>query len=1314
MKNIYIFLSFLFLVLFTSGNTFSQSTANYSFSTGTAGSLVDMSSGTTQLVAAATDDGVSAVTNIGFDFWFMGTRYSQFSATSNGLMRFGSTVASATVYGSLYPGSFASYAMAAPFLGDFATSATGKVHYKVTGSAPNRVLVVEWLNMAMDYNSVTVDGTFQVLVYETTNNVEYRYGAMNYGNTTDGVSAVALQSNTTANLFISVDQDLLTTSTSVVTNKTNAVGPVANFTSASDGSRRTILFTAPSGGAAPTAMNFTGVTAIAMNVNWTDNSGDETGFAIYRSTDGGASYVYVTKTAANVVTYAATGLSPSSTYNWAVYSVTEVPGAGLTGSQATNSGTISGTKTIPGNYATITAAITDMKTNFLAGPTILELQAGYSSATETYPLDFASIGSTSSNTLIIRPAVGATGLSISGGNTTALVTISSGYVTIDGRPGGVGSAKELSILNTSSGPSVRFINDGNNSTLQYLFIKSINTSTTSGVVLFSTSATGFTGNSSNTISNCDISKNASNPSNLVYSLGTAAVPNMNNTITGCTLSEFSGVAVNISATGNTTGWTVTNNNIFNSISVATTQTGIIGASTTGTYTITGNTIGGSALGGSGTWTNTGNVVLQGISVTGGVAQINNNTICNLSGTLLGTTARTRGVNYTALVAGASISNNTIFNLSTMSTNTGYGGSAQPVVGISGAFGGFAAANIDQNLIYNLTAANTFANTVSNVACGIFLTNFSGTCSRNKIYDIKNKATGVTALQPPVADGIFCRFHTLAVVANNMISVGIGENTNTQFGGIQMVNANTSTNEHLYMYNSIYVGGTSGGTWSSFGFVRGDNGTTTFTHDPNLYNNIIVMDRSGGGSVNFAVANQGSTPSGANWTSDYNFYYCSDPSTIGQWGTTSYDFAGWKTISLMDANSVSTSTLTAANLFTNTATADLLIQSANVEAWYSNGNAYPNVNVNNDYQGNSRSTTVAGGATDLGADEFTASSTPPDVTQGGVLANSSTTTYTFAGRLLGSIDWGAGGTVPSGIAFKSFSGVNTPNAGAYPVGNCYWQVTATGGSGYTYDATFYYNDNALGTISAEADIRLCKSDDGGVSYTPYLTAGTGAGQYELNTTNNTIKVYGLTGFSIFAMTDVDNPLPVELTSFTSNIDVRNVDLNWSTASELNNTGFDIERKPVSANTWSKVGNVAGHGTTNNVSNYNFQDRNLQSGKYNYRLKQIDVNGNFKYYQLSNFVEIGIPGKFALSQNYPNPFNPSTKINYDLPFDSKVSIKIFDVTGKEVSSVLNQTQTAGYYTVNFNAASLASGVYFYQINANGGNQSFVKTLKMMLIK
>ncbi|MBK7446832.1 MAG: T9SS type A sorting domain-containing protein [Ignavibacteria bacterium] len=208
---------------------------------------------------------------------------------------------------------------------------------------------------------------------------------------------------------------------------------------------------------------------------------------------------------------------------------------------------------------------------------------------------------------------------------------------------------------------------------------------------------------------------------------------------------------------------------------------------------------------------------------------------------------------------------------------------------------------------------------------------------------------------------------------------------------------------------------------------------------------------------------------------------------------------------------------------------------------------------------------------------------------------------------------------------------------------------------------------------------------------------------VGTTNTDISTQGT------YVVDFNTALPVELASFTATTNRNAVSLNWSTATETNNAGFDVERKAATATEWTKVGNVAGNGTTSEVRNYTFTDR-ANTGTYNYRLKQLDVNGNFEYFNLSNEIEVGVPNSFDMSQNYPNPFNPSTKINYDLPVDGNVSIVLYDLTGRQVASIVNEVKTAGYYTVSFNASNLASGMYFYRISAS----NFVSTKKMVLVK
>jgi subtilisin family serine protease len=191
------------------------------------------------------------------------------------------------------------------------------------------------------------------------------------------------------------------------------------------------------------------------------------------------------------------------------------------------------------------------------------------------------------------------------------------------------------------------------------------------------------------------------------------------------------------------------------------------------------------------------------------------------------------------------------------------------------------------------------------------------------------------------------------------------------------------------------------------------------------------------------------------------------------------------------------------------------------------------------------------------------------------------------------------------------------------------------------------------------------------------------------------------------------VPVELTSFTVVANGNNVLLNWSTATELNNRGFEVERKSLAGN-FVSIGFVQGKGTTTEVQNYVFGDAGLPVGKYIYRLKQIDFDGTSEY-SSSIEVEVGLPAKFSLEQNYPNPFNPSTTINFSLAVDAAVSLKIFDILGQEVHSFINNEMKAGYHNYVFDASSLSSGIYFYQINAKGNNGiKFTNTKKMILTK
>ena len=186
------------------------------------------------------------------------------------------------------------------------------------------------------------------------------------------------------------------------------------------------------------------------------------------------------------------------------------------------------------------------------------------------------------------------------------------------------------------------------------------------------------------------------------------------------------------------------------------------------------------------------------------------------------------------------------------------------------------------------------------------------------------------------------------------------------------------------------------------------------------------------------------------------------------------------------------------------------------------------------------------------------------------------------------------------------------------------------------------------------------------------------------------------------------VPVELTSFAAFVSGKNVNLNWTTASEINNSGFEVERKSSNSD-WQKIGFVNGNGTTTEKQSYTYTDRNLTEGKFNYRLKQVDFNGTFEY---SNVVDVVVstPNKFELVQNYPNPFNPTTSISFNLPQAGNVKLAVYNLLGQEVQTLVNGFKEAGLHTVNFEAKNLNSGIYLYKLEANG----FSSVRKMTLLK
>jgi hypothetical protein len=262
----------------------------------------------------------------------------------------------------------------------------------------------------------------------------------------------------------------------------------------------------------------------------------------------------------------------------------------------------------------------------------------------------------------------------------------------------------------------------------------------------------------------------------------------------------------------------------------------------------------------------------------------------------------------------------------------------------------------------------------------------------------------------------------------------------------------------------------------------------------------------------------------------------------------------------------------------------------------------------------------------------------------------------------------------------------------------------------------------GVNAGNTDLRVAYSTDNRATWTamtqgtPHTTSLTSPPTTITPTALTTaIKLYsGNSASKIFvALAKVSgtttNTLPVELTSFEAVVNNKIVTLVWNTATENNSAVYEVERKKISAAQWEKIGTLPAAGSSSSPKHYNFIDSDVSSGSYSYRLKMIDLDGTYTYSD-EQTATIGLPAKFALLQNYPNPFNPSTRIEYAVSEPALVQLKVFSITGDLIKTLVNEHKDAGYFSVEFNASEIPSGVYFYELS--GGGSQIVK--KMMILK
>jgi photosystem II stability/assembly factor-like uncharacterized protein len=270
------------------------------------------------------------------------------------------------------------------------------------------------------------------------------------------------------------------------------------------------------------------------------------------------------------------------------------------------------------------------------------------------------------------------------------------------------------------------------------------------------------------------------------------------------------------------------------------------------------------------------------------------------------------------------------------------------------------------------------------------------------------------------------------------------------------------------------------------------------------------------------------------------------------------------------------------------------------------------------------------------------------------------------------------------------------------GGTNWTTTNAGGFGLMRSLHIFNPDSAYVVGTPE---QIFKTTNSGSTWVEDFTSGYQVALYKIKfLENNTGIICGSQGKFLIKLDYV----PVELTSFSATAAGNNVYLIWATATEMNNSGFNIERSTNNSD-WENIGFVPGFGTSTEPRTYSYNDAQLSTGLYSYRLKQIDFDGSFEYSDVVR-VEVLNPNGYLLAQNYPNPFNPSTTIEFSVAGNEMVNLTVYNLLGEKVAELVNEVLSAGQYKVNFNAAGLASGIYIVKMTSG----SFVESRKMNLLK
>ncbi len=1265
----------------------------------------------------------STLTNIGFDFWYMGQRYTQFNANVNGIIDLdqysSATGAPLGEYDADNVKFFSQPLTVAPLYDSLAVpgggSLSNNIKYEVTGTFPNRVLTVEWLNLARAGNT-TPGLNFQVKLYEGTGVIEFDYGTMTAGTATysylvgihdasatppPSAAEALVQQLSNSNTFSNGETDTL------------ATVPVSD-------SRITF---APPVAASPTNLTFTSVKWNRITLNWTDNASNELYYAIYRSDDGGSTYSFIDTLASNSTSYTDYPLTINTSYKWLVCAVTDGGLAfSVAGTQGTNDGLLTGTYTVgpTGTFATLTAAVADIRTDGVIGPVVFELQSTYTISGETFPINLLDSNWTSpTKTITIRPATGATGLSITSSSSTGTIKFNkANYFIIDGRPGGTGSSVGLAVANTStSGYAVEFTNMSTNDTLRYCDVQGANTDQNAGgVIEFVGSATDDYGNSNtegnqdNVVTYCNIHDGASTPANGVNISGLSTLPDSNTTISYNSIYNYFTASNNFSNGVYVGGFAESANIVGNSFYQTASRTAtasltvtavLLSGSGISSATIKGNYIGGSTAGAGGSaWTigPTSQLVdFLAIEINSGsvVSHIDNNTIRNISLS----TGSTDGPTFAGVMIYAADSSYVIGN--TIGSDTGTSSITMTSSQNNGlqAIDSWSGSNtIENNIIGSITTSVTSGSVRSYLfGVGISTTTELATISGNTIGSTVtpnsiNQSSSSTASYEPVA-GIYYSPNGFVSVTHNTIahitSNYSGSSTVAELWGITIgdyagcsasgtVDSNTvedlttSSQDVSSGVNASAIGISCyvGPNFAISGNVVDSIVNTASSAAVNvigIYNNIYTTGGTntvGGNRVTNLLASTSSTSAAITgiWINAGKARYENNMVSVGNGLTTPYSVIGIKDTTASGNNNsfIFNSVLIGGSGVGSTAT--------NTYAFYRASSAtdsiMDNILINN------RSNASTGGSHYA----IYVSSTS------GLTSNYNDFYTGGNGGMLGYY----GGNVSSISSWHSSTGTDANSVS---------------------DAVTFVSDDSLRLSGGSIT-------DNNLNGTPIDGITTDYFGYTRSVTAPTMGANEQSG---------DVSLAVQAADFVATADIGSVTISWQTQSEVDNAGFNVLREDPGTSSFRLIASytsddsLRGLGTSSTGNTYSFTDTKVVSGKsYHYKIQSVSTNGTTK--DLSTLsVTVDVPKAYALYQNYPNPFNPSTTIRFDLKQESRVTLDMYNILGQRILEVNYGEMNAGRYNEIVNMDRFASGVYFCRIIAAGNDgQKFTSTKKLVLMK